>query len=51
MGFRIDHRGRVVGEAWVPKAGLSAAEFQLYLRTAAVECDRFEYVLTGRDAE
>jgi hypothetical protein len=51
VGFRIDERGRLVGEAWVPKAGLSAQEFQLYVRTLAAECDRFEYVLTGRDAE
>jgi hypothetical protein len=51
VGFRVDRQGRLVGEARVPKAGLSAAEFQLYLRTLAVECDRFEYVLTGRDVE
>jgi hypothetical protein len=51
VGFRVDCHGRLVGEARVPKAGLSAAEFQLYLRNLAVECDRFEYVLTGRDVE
>ncbi|MGD9854329.1 MAG: hypothetical protein AB7U20_05195 [Planctomycetaceae bacterium] len=51
MGFRIDRRGRLLGEAWVPKIGLTAEEFQLYLRTVAVECDRFEYILTGRDVE
>lgn len=51
MGFRIDKRGRLVGEAWVPKAGLTDAEFQIYLRHLAVEADRFEYALTGRDSE
>lgn len=51
VGFRIDHRGRLVSEAWVPKAGITESEFQLYLRTLAVEADRFEYILTGRDAE
>lgn len=51
VGFRIDRKGRLVGEAWLPKAGLTADEFQLYVRTVAVECDRFEYILTGRDAE
>lgn len=51
VGFRIDHRGRLVGEAWVPKVGLTASEFQLYLRNLAVEADRFEYSLTGRDIE
>ena len=51
VGFRIDKRGRMVGEAWMPKIGLTADEFQLVVRTVAVECDRFEYVLTGRDVE
>lgn len=51
MGFRIDRRGRLVGETWVPKAGLTAEEFQLYVRHLAVEADRFEYGLTGRDSE
>lgn len=51
IGFRIDHRGRLVGEAWVPKVGITKSEFQLYLRTVAVEADRFEYTLTGRDSE
>jgi hypothetical protein len=51
VGFRVDARERLVGEAWVPKAGLSAAEFQLAVRTVAAECDRLEYILTGRDTE
>lgn len=51
VGFRIDERGRVVAEAWVPKAGLTQEEFQLYVRTVAVESDRFEYALTGKDNE
>ena len=51
VGFRIDRRGRIAAEAWVPKAGLSAEEFGLHVRTVAVEADRFEFALTGRDAE
>jgi hypothetical protein len=51
VGFRVDARGRLVGEAFVPKAGLSAEEFQLYVRNVAAESDRFEYLLTGRDVE
>lgn len=51
VGFRIDDRSRLLGEAWVPKAGLTAEEFELYVRNLAAECDRFEFVLTGRDAE
>jgi len=50
VGFRIDKRGRLIGESWVPKAGLSAAEFQLYIHTVAAECDRYEFELTGKDA-
>jgi len=51
VGFRIDHRSRLVGEAWVPKAGITDSEFQFYVRTLAIEADRFEYALTGRDSE
>ena len=33
------------------RAGLTAAEFRLVVRTLAVECDRLEFTLTGRDVE
>lgn len=51
VGFRLDKRGRLVGEAWVPLAGLGEAEFRLYVRSVAKACDRFEYLLTGADRE
>ena len=51
VSFRIDQKGRLLGESWVPKIGLNEIEFQLYVRTLAVECDRFEHQLTGRDVE
>ncbi len=51
MGFRLDHRGWLVGEAWVPKAGLKRDELLMHVRAVAAECDRFEYVLTGKDRE
>ena len=51
VGFRIDKRGRLVGEAWAPKVGLTAAEFRFHVRQIARESDRFEFVLTGRDVE
>lgn len=51
VGFRIDRQHRLVGEAWIPKVGLVAEEFQLYVRMLATECDRFEYALTGKDVE
>jgi hypothetical protein len=51
VGFRLDQKGRLVGEAWIPKAGLSRDEFLLYVRRVAAECDLFEYHLTGKDVE
>ena len=51
VGFRIDPKGHMIGECWVPKAGLSGEEFQLYVKTLASACDRFEHQLTGRDIE
>lgn len=49
VGFKIDSRGRLVGEAWVPIAGLGAEEWALYVNTLAGACDRVEYLLTGQD--
>ena len=49
VGFWIDDHDRLIGESWVPKAGLSDNEFQFYLRQVAKECDGFEYALTGTD--
>ena len=51
LGFRIDRKGRLVGEAWAPKAGLNREEFLMYVRRVATECDLFEYHLTGKDRE
>lgn len=49
VGFKIDARGRLIGEAWVPTDGLDAGEWDLYVRTVARACDRVEYLLSGRD--
>ena len=51
VGFRVDERGRLIAESWIPKVGLVSAEFQLILRHLAREADRFEFQLTGRDQE
>jgi len=51
VAFRLDRRGRMIGESWVHSVGLTAHEFRLYLTTIAIECDRFEYQITGRDEE
>jgi hypothetical protein len=51
VGFRVDDRGRLVGESWVPTPGLTRVEFLFYLRSTAAACDLFEYQLTGKDLE
>lgn len=51
VSFRLDGQGRVRGEGWVAKAGVTAEEFQLVLRRVAAESDRVEFLLTGRDVE
>ena len=50
VGFRADDRGRLVGECWVPTAGLNRDEFLFHVRSAAAACDLFEFQLTGRDS-
>jgi hypothetical protein len=42
VGFKIDGRGRLVGEAWVPPAGLNREEWSVYVRAVARACDRVE---------
>jgi hypothetical protein len=49
IGFRIDKKGRLVAESRVPQTGLTADEFQFYVRHLAIEADRFEYMLSGLD--
>jgi hypothetical protein len=51
VGFRLDRRGRLIGEAWVPSIGLERAELELIIKHVAAECDRFEHLLTGKDVE
>lgn len=51
IGFRLDQRGGVLGEAWIARAGLEPDELAFVVRRAAVECDRFEFELTGKDVE
>lgn len=51
VGFKIVDRGRVIGETWVPRAGLTAEEWKTYVETLARSCDRLEYLWTGKDVE
>lgn len=50
-GFRLDDGGALIGEATVPKIGLTAKEFQERVRAVARSCDLLEAHLTGEDRE
>jgi len=51
VGFGFDAKGRLVAEAWIPRAGVTGDELQACLRHVAAEADLFEYQLTGADRE
>jgi hypothetical protein len=51
VGFRLDARERVFGEARLARVGSDVDEFRLILDTVALESDRFEMMLTGKDLE
>ena len=50
-GFRLGSDGALVGEATVPKIGLSAEELKEMVRAVARACDLLEAHLTGGDSE
>jgi hypothetical protein len=49
VGFVVDPDGNVWVTAWLPFAGLTAAEFQFVAQEVAVEADRLEFHATGTD--
>ena len=49
VAFSIDGRGRFVGSVEQPVATLDREELRTYLLLLARECDRLEFLLTGRD--
>jgi len=49
--FAFDERDRLVGRIEQPVATLDHEELELYVDVLAKECDRFEYVITGKDRE
>jgi len=51
VGFKVAERGTIIGEVWVPKLGVTAEEWSLYVHTLAKACDRLEYLWTGTDRE
>lgn len=49
VGFSIDRYGRMIGEAWVPPGDITVDEWQFHVANLARACDRYEFLLTGRD--
>lgn len=49
VSFQFDQRERLIGRITHPEAHLDFEEFEIYVETLAIESDRFEYLLTGRD--
>ncbi|HXV59909.1 MAG TPA: hypothetical protein VEK15_04385 [Vicinamibacteria bacterium] len=47
--FGFDRRDRLVGHIEHQADYLDPEELELYVNTLARECDRFEYLLTGKD--
>jgi hypothetical protein len=47
--FAFDRHDRLVGQIRHPKEDLDLEEVELYVNVLARDCDRFEYLLTGRD--
>jgi hypothetical protein len=47
--FALDDSGRLVGRIEQVAETLNRNELEFYLTALAQECDRFEYLLTGRD--
>lgn len=47
--FAFDQRDRLVGQIRHLAEHLDSEELELYVATLARECDRLEYLLTGRD--
>jgi hypothetical protein len=47
--FAFDRTDRLIGLIRCPSPTLQAEALHLYISTLARECDRFEYVLTGKD--
>lgn len=51
VSFKMDEKGRLVGEVYLPPFGVTQQEWRLATETLAKTCDRLEYVLTGSDRQ
>lgn len=47
--FALDESGRLIGRIEQVAETLNRNELEFYLTALAQECDRLEYLLTGRD--
>ena len=48
--FGFDDKDRLIGRVQHPAECLDAEELRVYVETLAWECDRFEVVISGEDA-
>lgn len=51
VAFDIDKRGRLIGMVEQIAETLDAEELAIYAKWLASECDRLEYILSGKDLE
>ena len=49
VDFTLDNRKRLIGEVELLAGHLDAQELAFYLICLAEECDRFEFILLGKD--
>jgi hypothetical protein len=49
VDFTLDNRKRLIGEVELLASHLDAQELAFYLICLAEECDRFEFILSGKD--
>ena len=49
LGFTVDPRGRLIGEAWIPLEGLTDKEFSIYIDELARISDWHEFRLTAEN--
>ncbi len=49
--FAFDHQDNLIGLVRQPAATMDPEELILAIETLAIECDRFEYVISGSDRE
>jgi hypothetical protein len=49
VNFTLDERGRLVGRVDQRAATMQEAELLFAISRLAIECDRLEYILVGRD--